>query len=410
MTPEHIQALLDLNPTLMPWVLGGAMVLLSVVVFLIARYFIARGLVYLSTRTKNKYDDVIVEKLRPFRFAWVAPLLVIYYLAALLPESVQVIRQAVLLLILWLVVLTINSILNGVNAIYEASDRFRGVSIQGYLDLTKLVMIVGALIVTASVFTGQSPVVLLSGLGVVMALLVLMFRDTMLSFVASVQINSSDLVREGDWIEMPSYEADGTVMNISLHTVKVQNWDNTITVIPTYKLLEAPFKNWRGMQESGGRRIKRAINVDLNSIRFCDRETVERFKNIGLAREYMEAKLSEVAGNSPVPVSPDSAPRTPELTNMDVFQAYVTNYLKSRPDLHQEGMTLMARQLAPSPTGLPLEIYAFTKTVDWDEYEAIQAEIIDHLLGAMPQFDLRVFQERSGSDFRAVVKQPKPAL
>ena len=402
MTPEHIQALLDLNPALMPWVLGGILVILSVVVFLIARYFIARGLVYLSARTQNKYDDVLVDKLRPFRFAWVAPLLVIYYLAALLPESVQVIRQAVLLIILWLVVLTINSILNGVNAIYEASDRFRGVSIQGYLDLTKLVMIVGALIVTASVFTGQSPVVLLSGLGVVMALLVLMFRDTMLSFVASVQINSSDLVREGDWIEMPSYEADGTVMNISLHTVKVQNWDNTTTVIPTYKLLEAPFKNWRGMQESGGRRIQRAINVDLNSIRFCDRETLERFKNIGLIKEYMEAKLSEVAQKSSVPVSLESTSSTPQLTNMDVFQAYVTNYLKDRPDLHQEGMTLLVRQLAPSPTGLPLEIYAFTKTVEWGEYEAIQAEIIDHLLGAMPQFDLRVFQERSGADLRTL--------
>lgn len=409
MTAEDVQALLDLDPTLMPWVLGGVVVILSVAVFLIARYFIARGLVYLSMRTKNRYDDVLVDKLRPFRFAWVAPLLVIYYLAGLLPQSAQFIRQGVLLLILWLVVLTINSILNGVNAIYEASDLFRGVSIQGYLDLAKLALIVGAIIATASVFTGQSPVVLLSGLGVVMALLVLMFRDTMLSFVASVQINSSDLVREGDWIEMPSYEADGTVMNISLHTVKVQNWDNTITVIPTYKLLEVPYKNWRGMQESGGRRIKRAINVDLNSIRFCDRGTLERFENIGLIKEYVEAELSEAGQAGSVRPSPGSASTTPQVTNMEVFQAYVTNYLKSRPDLHQEGMTLMVRQLAPSPTGLPLEIYAFTKTVDWGEYEAIQAGIIDHLLGAMPQFDLRVFQERSGADYRAVVKPPTAA-
>ena len=406
MTPEHIQALLELNPTLMPWVLGGALLILSVAVFWIARHFIARGLVYLSTRTENKYDDVIVEKLRPFRFAWVAPLLVIYYLAGLLPESAQFIRQVVLLLILWLVVLTVNSILNGVNAIYEASDRFRGVSIQGYLDLTKLVLIVGGLIVTASVFTGQSPVVLLSGLGVVMALLVLMFRDTMLSFVASVQINSSDLVREGDWIEMPSYEADGTIMNISLHTVKVQNWDNTITVIPTYKLLEAPYKNWRGMQESGGRRIERAVYIDLNSIRFCDREALERFKNIDLVKEYAEARLSEVGQAGSLPASLEGAPIRPQLTNVEVFQTYAANYLKSRGDLHQEGMTLMVRQLAPGPTGLPLEIYAFTKTVEWGEYETIQAEIIDHLLGAMPQFDLRVFQEPTGADLRALASRP----
>jgi miniconductance mechanosensitive channel len=409
MTPEQIQALLDLNPTLMPWVLGGIVVLASVVVFSIARNFIARGLVYLSTRTKNKYDDIIVEKLRPFRFAWVAPLLVIYYLAGLLPESAAFIRQVVMLLILWLVVFTVNSILNGVNAIYEASDAFRGVSIEGYLDLVKLVLTAAALIVTASVFTGQSPVVLLSGLGVVMALLVLMFRDTMLSVVASVQISTSDLVREGDWIEMPSFDADGTIINISLHTVKVRNWDNTITVTPTFKLMEDPFKNWRGMQESGGRRIQRAIYVDLNSIRFCDRETLEGFKSIDLVKEYVGAKLSEDVQMPSGSASAQGSSATPQLTNMEVFQTYAANYLKSRPDLHQQGMSLMVRQLAPGPTGLPLEIYAFTKTVEWDKYEAIQAEIIDHLLGAMPQFDLRVFQERSGSDFRAVVNSPSTA-
>jgi miniconductance mechanosensitive channel len=403
MTTEDVQALIDLDPTLMPWLLGAIVVLMSVAVFLIARYFIARGLVYLSLRTKNKYDDVMVEKLRPFRFAWVAPLLVIYYLAGLLPESTFFIRQVVLLLILWLVVLTINSILNGVNAIYEASDLFHGVSIQGYLDLTKLVLVVGGLIVTASVFTGQSPVVLLSGLGVVMALLVLMFRDTMLSFVASVQINSSDLVREGDWIEMPSYEADGSVMNISLHTVKVQNWDKTITVIPTYKLMEAPFKNWRGMEESGGRRIKRAISVDLNSIRFCDRAELERFSSIDPVREYLEARLSASDQRGSALKDAGRASTTPQVTNMEVFQAYVANYLRGRPDLHQDGMTLLVRQLDPGSTGLPLEFYAFTKTVKWEEFEAIQAEITDHLLGALPQFHLRVFQEPTGADFRSLV-------
>lgn len=406
MTAEDVQSLTNLDPSLMPWVLGGAVVIMSVVVFLVARYFIARSLVYLSLRTENRYDDVIVEKLRPFRFAWIAPLLVIYYLAGLLPEGAQFIRQVVLLLILWLVVITINSILNGVNAVYEASEVFRGVSIQGYLDLAKLVLVVAALIVTASVFTGQSPVVLLSGLGVVMTLLALMFRDTILSFVASIQINSSDLVREGDWIEMPSYEADGSVVNISLHTVKVQNWDKTITVIPTYKLMETPFRNWRGMEESGGRRIKRAIHVDLNSIKFCDRATLERFSDIDLVRGYLEAKLSAFEQTGSGPVSVDGASTTPQVTNMQVFQAYVTNYLKGRPDLHQEGMTLLVRQLDPGPTGLPLEIYTFTKTVEWQEFEAIQAEITDHLVGALPQFDLRVFQEPSGADFRTLVNLP----
>ncbi len=407
MSAEDIQSLLDLDPTVMPWVLSAAVLILSVVVFVIARYFIARGLVYLSTRTENKYDDVMVEKLRPFRFAWVAPLLVIYYLAGLLPENAQVIRQAVLLIVLWLVVITFNSILSGLNAIYESSRRYHGVSIEGYLDLAKLLIIAGALIVTASVLTGQSPVVLLSGLGVIMALLVLMFRDTLLSLVASLQINSNDLVREGDWIEMPSFGADGSVLNISLHTVKVQNWDKTITVIPTYKLLEDPFRNWRGMEESGGRRIKRAIHVDLNTIRFCDREMLERFKNVPLVKEYIEAKLSEASQTGSAAKHLESPPTTPQTTNMEVFQAYVTNYLRNRPDLHQEGMTLLVHQLAPGPTGLPLEIYVFTKTVEWAAYEAVQAEILDHLLGALPQFDLRVFQEPTGADFRALADRQR---
>ncbi len=406
MTTEDIQALLDLDPTLMPWLLGGALVILSVAVFLIARYFIARGLVYLSTRTENRYDDIVVEKLHPYRFAWIAPLLMIYYFAGLLPVGTEFIQRAVLLLILWLVVFTINSLLSAANAIYEASHFYRGVSIEGYLDLGQVALIVCAMILTASQFTGQSPVVLLSGLGVVMALLVLVFRDTILSFVASLQINSNDLVREGDWIEMPSYGADGSVMNISLHTVKVQNWDKTMTVIPTYKLLDTPYKNWRAMEESGGRRIKRALYIDLNSIKFSDDEMLHRFRKIDLVRDYLETKLAEFGPMDTARGSPKTAHNRPQLTNMEVFQAYVTNYLKGRPDLHQEGMTLLVRQLAPGPTGLPLEIYVFTKTVEWAQYEAIQAEILDHLVGAMPQFDLRVFQQPTGADFRALVERP----
>lgn len=387
MPTENIQAWIDLNPTLAPWALGGVMVIMSVVMFLIARYFVARGLTYLVKRTENKYDDILMEKLRPFRFAWIAPLLVIYYFADLLPESAGFIRQAMLLVILWLVVITINSLLNAVNAIYEASALYRGESIQGYLDLGKIVLIMGGIILTGSLFTGKSPAVLLSGLAALMALLLLVFRDTVLSFVASLQIQSGDLVMEGDWIEMPSYGTDGEVLNIALHTVKIQNWDKTITVIPTYKLLDTPYKNWRGMQESGGRRIKRAIHIDLNSIRFCSQEMLDRFKKIALVKEYIETRLADIGR---------------QFTNMGVFQAYVANYLKSRPDIHQEGMTLLVRQLAPSPTGLPLELYMFTKTVSWVEYEAIQADIFEHLVAAVHQFDLRIFQQPTGADFQAL--------
>jgi miniconductance mechanosensitive channel len=406
MTIEDIRAWIELNPTLAPWVLGSATVVVSMVMFLIARRLVARGLTYLAQRTESKYDDIVVEKLRPYRFAWIAPLLAIYYVADLMPEEAGIIRQVVLFLILWLVVTTVNSLLNAVNAIYEASDYYRGRPIQGYLDLGKIALVVVAIILTTSLFTGQSPVVLLSGLGAAMALLLLIFRDTLLSFVASVQIQSNDLVKEGDWIEVPSYGADGDVINISLHAVRVQNWDKTITAIPTYRLLDTPYKNWRGMQESGGRRIKRAVHIDLNSIRFCDQEMIERFRQIELVRDYVEVKLADAAQwNEAHRVGADNPFNWRQLTNMGVFRAYVINYLRGRPDVHQEGMTLLVRQLAPSPTGLPLEIYAFTKTVEWPEYEAIQADIFDHLVAAMGQFDLRVFQEPTGMDFQALAGQ-----
>ena len=398
MTLEDIQTWIDLNPALAPWVVSAAMIVSGLVVFVIARFLIARGLVYVAKRTENKYDDLIVENLRPFRFAWIAPLLVIYYFAGFLPNAVELVRQIVLFLILWLVVITVNALLNAVNAIYESSTLYHGEPIQGYLDLVKIILIVVALIVTTSMFTGKSPLVLLSGLGALMAVILLIFRDTILSFMASIQIRANDLIMEGDALEVPSYGADGDVLNIALHTVTIQNWDKTITVIPTYRFLDTPYKNWRGMQESGGRRIKRAIHIDLTSIKFCDQELVERLTKIDLLRDFMEAKSAEIESHS----SSVNPVNKPQFTNIDAFRAYVVNYLKSRPDLHHERMTLLVRQLAPGPSGIPLEVYVFTKTVEWAEYEAIQADIFSHLVAIIPEFELRVFQEPAGRDFQAL--------
>ena len=406
MTIEEIQTWINQNPTLSPWALGAAVVVLSVVVFLIARYIIARSLVYLSQRTETKYDDIIVDKLRPFRFAWIAPLLVIYFLADFLPEGTEIIRNTTLFFILWLGVITVDSLLNAANAIYEASHYYRGESIQGYLDLLKVLFIVTGLILSVSLFTGRSPLVLLSGLGVAMALLVLIFRDTILSFVASIQINAADLLKEGDWIEMPSFKADGTILNISLHSIKLQNWDKSITFIPTYKFMDTPYKNWRGMEESGGRRIKRGVHIDLNSVRFCDRETLENLARIDLIKDYVDFYLAQSrTADGEARSSSDSPFDRPQVTNIEVFQAYVNSYLKRRTDIHQEGFDMRVRQLAPGPDGLPLEVLAFSKTTVGADYEAIQEEIIDHMVAAMPQFGLRVFQQPSGADLRALAAQ-----
>ncbi len=406
MISEQLQAFIDQYPILGPWAIGGGAVILTILVFVVARFVVARGLTYIAGRTANKFDDILVEELRPFRFAWLAPLLAIYFLAPLLleaadPALLDVIQRIVLFIVLWLVVITINSLFNALNAIYEASSLFRGEPIQGYLDLLKILVILAAIVISISLFTGQSVLVLLGGLGAVMAVLLLIFRDTLLSFVASVQIQSNDLVKEGDWLEVPSYGADGDVVNMALHTVTIQNWDKTLTMIPTYKLMEVPYKNWRGMEESGGRRIKRSVYIDLNSVRFVDAELIDRLDKIDLVREYLQNQLAKTAQrNIDLGITADTPIESPQVTNIEVFQAYVQHYLKSRPDLHQ-GMTLLVRQLPPGPNGLPIEVYGFTKTTDWAEYEAIQAEIVDHLLASIPAFGLRVFQEPTGLDFRA---------
>jgi miniconductance mechanosensitive channel len=388
-----------------PFLALGALFLASLLTFWLARGVLARGLTYLASRSENKIDDILVQKLRPFRIAWLAPVIIIYLFADLAPEFQTVIEKAALFLILWISILTLNALMDALNAVYESSTRFSGVSIQGYLDIVKIVVLIAGVILSVSLFTGQSPVALLTGLGALTAVLLLVFRDTILSFVASVQINAHDLIKEGDWIEVPSFNADGDVTNMTLHTITVQNWDKTISVIPTHKITEVAYKNWRGMQESGGRRIKRSIFIDLGSIRFCDAEMLERFRKVDILQDYLDQKLKEIeTENKSKGIEMDSALDGRQLTNLGTFRAYIEEYLHNHPHIHQEGMTFLVRQLAPGPKGVPLEIYVFTKTTEWVAYEKIQADIFDHLLAAVPLFDLRVFQEPTGMDFKAGLK------
>jgi len=245
----------------------GVIILASVIIFLIARFVIARALIYLATRTDTKYDDIAVRNLRPFRIAWAAPLLVIYFFAYFWPDYQNAIEKAALLVILWLLAITFNALLSALNEIYESSPSFSGVSIQGYLDIVKILVLIVALILSISLISGQSPVSLLTGLGALTAVLLLVFRDTILSIVASIQISTHDMIKEGDWIEVPSYEADGDVINMDLHTVKVQNWDKTVSTIPTYKLVDGSFKNWRSMQRVMLSLMPLSIMVDHLMIR-----------------------------------------------------------------------------------------------------------------------------------------------
>jgi len=396
MTLADFQAWINANQE---WAILGALAL-SLFSFFIARFIVARGLVYLAKRTENQFDDIIVESLRPFRIAWLAPLISLYLFAYLFPEAQDLIEQVSLIFILWVAIVTFNSLLNAVNKIYESSQNYSGVPIQGYLDLIKILFLLVGTILSISIFTGESPIVYLTGLGALTAVLLLIFRDTILSLVASVQISSNDLIKEGDWIEIPSIGVDGDVVNMTLHSVKIQNFDKTFSVLPTYKILDTPYKNWRGMQESGGRRIKRSINIDITSIRFLEDHEIDKFKRIAVLEDYLTRKQLEIhQHNQELAVDDQVKVNGRRLTNVGTFRAYIQAYLRNHPDIHTEDMTLLIRQLKPGESGLPIELYVFTKTTVWGDYEAIQADIFDHLLAAVVEFDLRVFQNPTGADF-----------
>ncbi len=386
--------------TLNPGLAVGGVISLSVALFFFVRSTIARGVIYIAARTASKYDDIVVRNLRPFRVTWLAPLLVIYASSFLFPNYQVIIQKVSMFFVTWLVALTAISLLDAVNEIYESSKNFNGVSIQGYLDIAKLLFTVAAIILSITVITGESPWVLITGLGALTAVLLLIFQNTILSVVASIQIVANDLFKEGDWIEVPSFEADGDVVNISLHTIKIRNFDMTYSVIPTYKIVDVAYRNWRGMKESGGRRIQRSLSVDMVSIKFCDADLLTRLSKIDLIHDFLEEKIGALAAYGEEHADHHDSPLDgPQLTNVEIFRTYITAYLRNRPDIHQSGLPFLVRVLAPNPTGLPIELYIFAKTTQWEVYEGIQGEIFDHLLAAAPNFELRVFQEPTGLDF-----------
>lgn len=300
------------------------------------------------------------------------------------------------------VALALSNLLDLVNSIYEERPDAKIRPIKGYIQVVKIGIYAVTLILIIAALFDRSPLILLSGLGAMAAVLMLIFQDTILSLVASVQISSNDVLRVGDWVEMPQLNADGDVIDIALHTVKIQNWDKTITTIPTRRFMTDPFKNWRGMQESGGRRIKRCILLDQQSVHFLDAEQKKRLGRFKLLKDYLASKQQEIDDwNTQLAEEGKEPVNTRRITNIGTFRAYVERYLQSHPGIHQQ-MTLMARQLPVTADGLPLELYCFTNTTAWLKYESIQSDIFDHLLAILPEFGLRVYQHPSGMDVRAL--------
>jgi miniconductance mechanosensitive channel len=349
------------------------------------------------------WDDVLMAHGVLRRLAHVVPALVIYFgigmVPALVEGAVVVVRSVAAAYLVLTVALAAGRLLNALNELYERhGTNAREHPIKGYLQVVKLVVFVLAAVLVIAVLVNRSPLLLLSGLGAMTAVLMLVFKDTILSLVACVQLAANDMLRVGDWIEMPSQNADGDVIDMALNTVKVQNWDKTVTTIPTWRLIGESFRNWRGMQESGGRRIKRALLIDQSSVRFLDEDERDALRRIALIDPYLERKRRELEDYNAILLSAGKDPvNTRRVTNLGTFRAYVDAYLRAHPGINQD-MTLMVRQLAPGPTGLPLELYCFTASVQWVAYENTQSDIFDHLIAMLPEFGLRLYQQPTGTD------------
>lgn len=388
-----------------PWVqslIGLSVLALAALAvnFLLKKVILRIAAPFLDTRTKTA-DKAAA------RLATVIPLLLISRGIDVVPnlpdEVMTLVTNVARALIVLSIAMAISKALDYLNELYSRRPEAKSRPIKGYVQVLKIAVYCTAVILMISVLIEESPLLLLSGLGAMAAVLMLVFKDTILSLVASVQLSSNDMLRVGDWIEMPSMNADGDVVDIALHTVKVQNFDKTITTIPTHRLISDAYKNWRGMSDAGGRRIKRALPLDQNSVRFLSEEEVEGLRRFRLLDKYIEEKHQEVREWNARELAGDINPvNARRFTNVGTFRAYVIAYLRAHPRVASKGFTLLVRQLEPTPQGLPLEIYCFAGTTVWADYEGIQADIFDHLIAILPEFGLRLFQEPSGLDLHGL--------
>ena len=368
----------------------------------VAKLYLVRLARYLTGRTDTTWDDALVEHGVFRRIAQLAPAVVLYTTGSAFGETAQDwVERGALVYMIVVTALAMSALLQAGLSVYQRGAISReGPAVQSYIQLVRILLFTVAAIFVVSTLLDQEPWGLLTGLGALSAIGLLLFRDTILGFVASVQLANNNMVRRGDWIEMPAFGADGDVLEVSLHTVKVQNWDKTISTIPTHALISHSFKNWRGMSESGGRRIKRAVHIDMNTIRFCDDDMLRRFERFDAIRDYVRGKREELT-RSNAGVDGDAAGiNARRLTNVGTFRAYLIAYLRAHPKIHDD-MTFLVRQLPPSDRGLPIELYVFSNDQEWASYEAIQADIFDHILAVLPEFELRAYQSPSGHDLEA---------
>ena len=387
-----------------------AFALVLIVAFLadvLCRNILLKVVAHLIRKTKATWDDIVFDRKVLIHLSrMVAPVIIYIFIPVAFAETssstLGFIQRVCLIYILITFLSFINSFMKAVYSVYSEKEQLRDRPLKGMLQTVQVILwFVGAIIVV-SILIDKSPLSLLAGLGASAAILMLVFKDSIMGFVSGVQLSANDMLKVGDWIAMPKYGADGTVIEVTLNTVKVRNWDNTITTIPPYLLVSDSFQNWRGMRESGGRRVKRSINIDMNSVSFCTPEMLAKFRKISLLTDYIDEKEKELnAYNEAHRIDDSIRVNGRRQTNIGVFRAYLVNYLKSLPEVSKE-LTCMVRQLQPTETGIPIELYFFSSVKDWVPYEGIQSDVFDHVLAVIPEFGLSVFQNVSGSDLRSL--------
>ena len=393
----------QLAPIVMDLIILAVLVVLAIIANYLAKRFILKIVEHVASRSSTEWDDVLVKRKFFRRLSHFAPALVIYLMSSVLFENdtaIIVTRRIAEIYMLIVTIFTIDAFLSSVVDIYHSYDNAREVPVRIIVQVVKILLYAILVIIILSTVIGKSPAFLIGGLGAMAAVLMLILKDPILGLAAGIQLSANKMVRVGDWIEMPKYGADGDVIDISLTTVKVQNWDKTIITIPTFALVSEGVKNWRGMSESGGRRIKRPIFIDMTSVKFCTQEMIERFSKIQYLSNYVLDKKKELSDfNEQRNIDNTVLVNGRRMTNLGTFRAYLVSYLRDHPKINKN-LTFLVRQLDPGPTGLPIEIYVFSSDQVWANYESIQADIFDHILAVIPEFDLRVYQNPTGSDFQ----------
>lgn len=401
----------NLNPTVHKYLSTIITILFIALICIIANFItkkiVIRIITHIVNNNKYQWDNMLLDRKVFHKLSHFVPAIIIYNFSTTFDYFQDLIEKGAITYLIIVGLLVLNSLLNAINDIYQTYEISKTRPMKGYIQVVKIIVITLGIIVVIANLIGESPVILLSGIGALSAVLMLVFKDSLLGLVAGIQLSSNDMVRVGDWIQMPKYGADGDVIDISLNTVQVQNWDKTITMIPSYALISDSFINWRGMQVSGGRRIKRSLFIDTNSISFCTEEMIEKFKSIHYLSNYIIDREQEIVEhNMKNEINRSNPVNGRALTNIGVFRVYISHYLEKHSGINQD-MTLMVRQLAPTEHGLPLEIYAFSNDVRWAIYESVQADIFDHLFAVAREFGLRLFQSPSGNDLRSMLDESK---